>query len=683
MLRNIKFSLAVLIFIIPFISVTYAQDTTWQLSPGGWVNDVYYENLFLGGSYWTRISTADIDDDGDLDMFYGGGDCGSLVFFENVGNAQTPIFEFVYEEFPGLKHSSWLSGVADADFADLDSDGDLDAGFSSDLNRGGMIFWNDGNSINPDYTYRSPYGPLEGQSNITLVDIDNDADYDILSGHGNNDFDIFFAENIGTIYSPVFDVVTRHYQNISTWGPFNIDFGDLDQDGDYDMIMCKWGGSISYYENTGTPDSANLTLITDDLLPSRDTTDWMEAPELADIDDDGDLDLFLAGNYAHLFYFENVGFDSLPQFDLVYDTLLFYVIPLNAGTWLKNSVDIDGDGDDDIAPGASLFLNESFNGEVKYHRVDDMLPFVAGAFADVDADGDYDYLSAGGINTIGYHENVNDSTWPVWNERIDLFPPDGRLQNIYTLASGDLNNDGTIDLLIGHENSNSIDYYQNNGTPEIPDFSFNSSLALPQWEYRGYFYCILEDIDHDDDFDLFIGDSRIDHSVPVRLLFYRNDGTPSQASWTYITDDFQSVERDHRNGTIVPCFSDVDNDGDRDFLTTAHLGLMLLLNPEIQTSIQDYNTETFTTAGEDITIYCAPNPSNIILNINVESNRNTYAKIDIINILGRQVFRVYKGILLKGNNNFSWDASNHSTGIYFVKLEGAKNTYIKKFTILK
>jgi hypothetical protein len=643
------------------------------------VDDVYYENLFLGGSYYTRISLVDIDNDGDRDLFYGGGDCGSFVFFKNIGNAQNPVFNFEFEEFPGLNLLDYHGGTPDVDFADLDNDGDLDAGFSTDLHKGGLIFWNDGNSIIPDFVYRLPFGPLQGQSSVTLVDIDNDGDYDYFSGHGNNDFDIFYAENIGTISVPVFDIVTQHYQNISTWGPFNFDFGDLDQDGDYDLLMCKWGGSISYYENIGTPDSAILALITDDLLANRDTTDWMEAPELAD----GDLDLFLAGNYAHLFYFENVGFDSLPQFDPVYDTMFFYVIPHTAGTWLKNSVDIDGDGDDDIAPGASLFLNEGFNGEIRYRRVDDMMPFVGGTFADIDADGDYDFLSSGGVTTIGFYENSNDSTWPIWLDRMDLFPPDGRLEYIYTLASGDLNNDGTIDLLIGHGNSDYIDYYQNYGTPEIPDFAFASSLVLPQWENRGFFSCMLEDLDNDGDYDLFIGDSRSGNQNPIRLIYYRNDGTPSQASWTYITDDYQNIVSEHRNGSIITCFSDADNDGDRDIIIPAHLGLMIFANPEIQTDIYEDSQENLNILNNTLLIYCHPNPSNSFINIGIENNHRAHVDITILNILGSQVSRIYRGVLPEGVNNFAWDSSNHSSGIYFIKLEKGKKTSVKKFTILK
>ncbi len=259
-----------------FTSPISAQDSTWQQVLGGWVDDVYYKNLFLGGTYYTRISLADIDADGDLDMFYGGGDSGSLVFFENVGTAENPIFQFALEEFPGLVNMpAYYGGTVDVDFGDLDADGDLDAAYSPTLVIGGSICWNDGTIYEPDFnfSFSHPNGPVEGQSNVTLVDIDFDGDLDYFSGFGFNGFQMFFAENIGTPEAPVWERRTRFYQDIDFGIPFDFDFGDIDNDGDYDLIVCKHGGNIAYYANVGGPREPHFEHVTDDFLPDRDTTD--------------------------------------------------------------------------------------------------------------------------------------------------------------------------------------------------------------------------------------------------------------------------------------------------------------------------------------------------------------------------------------------------------------------------
>lgn len=671
-------------FLATGIAPALSQDTTWQQELGGWVDDVYYENLFLGGSYYTRISLADIDNDGDLDMFYGGGDCGSLVYFENVGNAQEPIFELRYEKFPNLTHPTIFGGIADVDFADTDADGDLDAAFASDLDFGGFLYWNDGNAYEPNFIYRDPYGPLQGQSSVTLIDIDADGDYDYFSGHGNRDRLIYFAENIGTSEVPIWEHRTYYYQDLDLGNTFNFDFGDIDQDGDYDLLACKIGGNVGFYENIGTPSEASFILATDDFLPDRDSNDWLETPEFADIDGDGDLDLFLAGAYAHLYYFENLGVGHNPQFVQRSDTSYFYVIPRMGGAWLGNSVDIDADGDDDLAPGFSLFLNESSQGEIKFSRIDNVIPFVSGSFADLDADNDYDFMIPAGAYTVGYYENVGDSTWPVWDSFRELFPSDGHLYHVWSVTSGDLDNDGDYDLLVAHENSTRLSRYRNDGTPESYDFVYAGELYLPEWEFHGAFDALLDDIDNDGDLDLLIGETRINIYTQVRLIFYQNDGTPEEPSWAFITDDFQYVVRDHRHENIAPCLTDVDKDGDKDLVVTNNnIGMQLFLNPLNATDIDENEQDAPEILPDFIALSCYPNPFNSTVRITLSIDKPSNIDLSVYNLLGQRIASVYKGFKPEGTHQLDWEPADLGAGIYFLKLSTGRHSRSVKILYLK
>lgn len=682
MKSTIKY-LTIISVILLYTALCYCQ-VEWEQKLDGWIDDVYYPYLFLGGSYYTRISLADIDNDGDLDMFYGGGDCGSLVYFENIGNAQEPKFELRYEEFPGLTNweHGYYGGTVDVDFADLDDDGDFDVAYSGDLDAGGGVVWNDGSNEEPDFVYRSPFGPQAGQSNVTLIDIDNDGDYDYFSGQGYRQHQMYYAENRGTPEEPYFEHQgdTYHYQDIYFGIPFNFDMGDIDEDGDYDLIVCKHGGNIAYYENIGTSEEANFVLVTDDFLPQRDTTDWMETPELADIDNDGDLDLFLAGGYAHLYFFENLGTNSMPQFMQRYDTTFFYVQHYFGGALLGNSVDIDGDGDDDIGLGRDLLINESIGDEIRFTKYERMLPFVLGCFVDMDADGDYDYLAPGSYSIIAYFENIGGSSWPEWADGCSLFPADGRLRLPFTVAAGDIDNDGDNDVLIGHENSTWIDYYRNDGTSQVWDFHFIDRLELPEWEFRGIFDILLDDIDNDNDLDLLIGDTRYGNSNPIRLLFYRNDGTPEEPDWVYITDDFQNVVSQHRNGSISPSLADIDKDGDKDLVMTNQLGLQLFLNPMIQIDIEEF-TRKQTSSDRLIKIY--PNPSNSMVSFSLNLEDSTDLRVEIFNILGQSIKVLYSGSATKGIHTYTWDSSPYSSGVYFYKATINNLNYHGKFILVK
>ncbi len=417
----------------------------------------------------------------------------------------------------------------------------------------------------------------------------------------------------------------------------------------------------------------------------------METPELADIDNDGDLDLFLAGAYAHLYFFENMGAGSNPQFVQRYDTLYFYVMRGVASASFGNSVDIDGDGDDDLAAGSSLLLNNSFGDQIAFSRVDRALPFVQGSFADLDADGDYDYIIPGGAYAIGYYENIGDSSWPVWDARRNLFPPDSIIRNIWSVTSGDLDGDNDQDLLVGHSRSSRPAFYRNIDSPESYYFVYRGDLYLPQWESHGASDLLLGDIDNDGDLDLLSGDIRLEHIDPLRLVFYRNDGTPKTPSWTYVTDDFQNVVSDHRNSSISPCLADVDKDGDMDLVMTNNgLGFQLFLNPLDTTDVEDYPDPTDVEDYPDpeilpqtMEISCYPNPANSSIAFTVNIRRDSYLDISIYNMLGQSIKGLFAGKAVAGRHELAWNAENNSSGIYFIRVSTGNKSYFNKFTILK
>jgi len=658
-------------------------DTTWQQVLPAWLDAVYYPNFFLGGNYITKVSLADIDGDGDLDMFYGGGDTGSLTYFENVGTAQAPRFELAMEEFPGLRRLGRETGIADADFGDLDADGDFDAVFARKIDGGSVLHWNDGTPHEAVFVIRPPVGPIGIQSNATLIDIDADGDLDCFSGAGYHIFQLEFAENTGDDTLPNFVIRSRNYQGLDFGVPFNFDMGDLDGDGDYDLLVCKYPGPVAYYENTGTPDSAFFTHVTDDFLSGRDTTDWMETPELADIDADGDLDLFLAGGYAHLYFFENTGNATMPQFIQRQDTSYFYLIQGQMGTWLSNAVDIDGDGLQDINSGRCFLLNQSSGGVFRFNRVDDLGPSYHGAYADIDADGDFDFLTAGHSDVVGLGENIGDRFWPIWASWRQLFPPQDDIRDIYSVAAGDLDADGDLDLLIGMGGSIWPALIRNDGTPQQGSFSYVGDIFLPEYAYWGMVHLALADMDRDGDLDLLLSDLISDSDrtgVGVRLFYYRNDGTPQVPTWTFMTSDFQNIILDHRQGGISVCPIDIENDGDYDLAFSACFGLQLYMNPENPVSIVDNGHPM---NADDEPVSCYPNPTNSLVLISIDLTENSVVTVEIFNILGQHLAIIENKRVAAGFHRFIWKVDRIPSGIYLVKVSLGERIYHKRLTVLK
>ncbi|WP_027421330.1 T9SS type A sorting domain-containing protein [Crocinitomix catalasitica] len=126
---------------------------------------------------------------------------------------------------------------------------------------------------------------------------------------------ISYYENTGTETEPEFTFITEDYQDLSTMGIgatlfFYPAFGDLDNDGDEDMILGEYTGYCYYLENTGgagNPAIFNTFITLNDATGSPVFSGTYAYPNLTDLDRDGDLDLVIGRRTGKLQYLENTG----------------------------------------------------------------------------------------------------------------------------------------------------------------------------------------------------------------------------------------------------------------------------------------------------------------------------------------------------------------------------------------
>ena len=78
-----------------------------------------------------------------------------------------------------------------------------------------------------------------------------------------------------------------------------------------------------------------------------------------------------------------------------------------------------------------------------------------------------------------------------------------------------------------------------------------------------------------------------------------------------------------------------------------------------------------------------PNPFNPITNIRYSINKPSNIKITIFDIRGREVEVIENEFKEIGSYAFTWNALNHSSGIYYVQIQGDSKVETQKVVLLK
>ncbi|HSG49682.1 MAG TPA: FG-GAP-like repeat-containing protein, partial [Longimicrobiales bacterium] len=203
---------------------------------------------------------------------------------------------------------------------------------------------NTGSATAPSYALVDTLAAVENYHLApSLHDLDGDGDLDIVLGTWNRD--VRWLRNVGTATEPRFEVAgDEPLADLPRGSHATPALGDLDGDGDLDLLVGESSGEINFFRNVGTPADPRFELVTEkvgDLDVGR-----RSAPLLVDLDGDGDLDLLAGSESGGARVYLNRGTASAPDF--VEAGSLAVPLP---GFSTPILVDLDGDGDLDLVSG--------------------------------------------------------------------------------------------------------------------------------------------------------------------------------------------------------------------------------------------------------------------------------------------------------------------------------------------
>jgi hypothetical protein len=532
---------------LALLALTACAPATTSSAPpadGGWERIVYpfavldehgreYGHPFIGGFDVPRPQFIDIDGDGDLDLFVQERS-NALMFFENVGSRSAARFVWRTDKYAGLDIGEWYR------FVDMDGDGDHDM-IAEQPYSYVRLYRNEGSRTAPRLvlvgdTLRDTAGrPIfaDRQNIANAADIDCNGLMDLFLGRVDGTI-TRYEETRGTEGGvPRFRFVTDRFEGIeivaqlggsSRHGANSMYFADIDDDGDLDLF---WGDffepGVLLIRNQGTCQTPNLRGEPEPLRRADGETiltSGYNVPVLADIDGDGDFDLFL-GIIGGAFNPNRTASDSFHFYERTAD-----------GFELRSTRFIDG-----IDVGSESTV----------------------AFGDIDGDGDLDMLVGNKIDRTSQRSsrmyvfrNDGSSGAPrfVLADTLDL-----ATSYHYAPALADLDGDGLIDMLLGTWNHDVL-HFRNVGTPQQPRWEQDTARTVRLTRGSNTTPALV-DIDGDGDLDLFVGEAS------GTINFYRNVGSSTDPRFELVSDEYGGIDVGRRSH---PAFADLDGDGDFDMV---------------------------------------------------------------------------------------------------------------------
>ena len=407
---------------------TYTLNFNCQCTP---ISNIDYNKTKHAGS---TLLAIDVDNDNDRDLILGDVSFNNLNLLINGGDNQNAIITSIDTAFPQNNLNTIAADIhifPSAYYIDASNDGVKDLVVTSNMRNNSENFkscWlyeNSGTNINPNFNFIQK-DFLQGSgldfgenAHPTLFDLNKDGLLDLFIGNygyhlpnGTPISKIAYYQNTGTIQNPEFTLITQDFEGISNVNlnttlntpALNLypSFGDLNDDGEEDLIIGDSDGRVHFFINNG----GNFSINT----PNFENIDvgYFATPQIVDVNRDGVNDLIIGNKKGTISYFENLGTQTDPIFSNEFSNW--------GGIDVDSSISQNGFSSPlliDVNGEYFLFIGSYSGKTYLYNNIDGNLN---GTFTELNS--------------------INNNVWEGGKSSITV---------------GDINNDNLVDLIVGNQ----------------------------------------------------------------------------------------------------------------------------------------------------------------------------------------------------------------------------------------
>ncbi|WP_460218043.1 T9SS type A sorting domain-containing protein [Psychroserpens sp. MEBiC05023] len=499
--------LHVLLFVCLMVNPMLFGQIVFQESVVDTTNSFSISTVNLSnGQYSVRANySGDFDGDGDIDLLP---KSNPLLWIENTDGLGDLSVQHLIDDGVGAVKALSVN--------DIDGDGDLDILIAENNFPDDIIGWYENTDGLGNFSAKQTISTqVDNLSTLYIKDLDGDTDLDVISASiGNGEIAWYENTDGQATFGPQQLITTASFSSTTQY--IEVVSADFDGDLDNDILFAANGSpdqAVYWIENTdGSGTFANIEEVID-------VFGGMFYLKLADLDDDGDIDVYGQNSFDGLLSITNDGsgnFSFGNMFSTSYDGY----------TGFAQAFDVDGDtdldmfgfvrNDDDVNEiGVIWFENTDAQGAFSNEQIIETINFTTlnprFDVADFDGDGNSD-LICHNVDGFELSWKKNEMTSGTFGNSQGIIYD---LKGVRDAISIDVDGDADKDIVFTSYENNTLGWYEN-----LDGLGTYGSQIVISASMNGGDWITSTDIDDDGDVDL-IGASRVDD----RVVWYENDGS--------------------------------------------------------------------------------------------------------------------------------------------------------------